>query len=265
MDIKELNVTTSHQKKHHPWEEARLKVINSLTSSFFHDTTKKNVLDIGCGDVFFINEFCKKHKNLTPYVVDIAFTDEIIENLKKEYQNDKISYYKDVKDVNLVEGKANVIFLLDVIEHIENDIDFLNSLTKLSYVDDNTLFIITVPSFNSLYCNRDKWLGHYRRYSRKMLIERAQQSGLYIANNNSNNSGYFFFLPLFLRLIQKLMDSKSSKQDEKGIGNWNGGKLVTSIYKNLLLCDFYVSRFLFNIGIKLPGLSTYLICRKQKD
>ncbi len=259
MDIKELNVKTKNNKKlNHPWEMARIEVVLDILKPLLKDkTTEKNVLDIGCGDVFFISEFYKRYPNFKPSAVDIAFTDEIINNLKQEYSSFPIDYYKDVKDVNLTCGNADLIFFLDVIEHIENDIDFLKGIKELPYVDNDSLFVITVPAFQGLFCNHDKWLGHYRRYSNKMLREHISKAGL-----TEVKSGYFFFSLLIPRIIQQLIEKPSNEDKVEGIGNWNKGKAVTNIYKSILTFDYYFTKVLSKIGIRLPGLSTYIICKK---
>lgn len=261
MDIKEFNVKTKdNEKRNHPWEMARLELVKDLLNPYLRDKeSNKNVLDIGCGDVYFISEFCKTHKNFKPFAVDIAFTDEIISGLKKEYDEScSIEYYKDVNDVSLEGGKANLIFLLDVIEHIEDDIAFLKQVISLPYIDNDTLFLITVPAFNGLFCNHDTWLGHYRRYTKKMLREHIEEAGI-----KEVKAGYFFFSLLLPRIIQKMVEKPTNKENVEGIGNWDKGKLFTSLYKSILLIDYYTTKGLSKIGIKLPGLSTYIICKKN--
>jgi len=38
---------------------------------------------------------------------------------------------------------------------------------------------------------------------------------------------------------------------------------MTKFYKNILIFDYKIAKILAKIGIKLPGLSTYIICRKE--
>ncbi|MFA6805957.1 MAG: methyltransferase domain-containing protein [Bacteroidales bacterium] len=260
MDIKELKVKTKdNEKRNHPWEMARFEVVNNLLNPYFRDKKeKKIVLDIGCGDVYFINEFYKSYPNFLPFAVDTAFTDEIIAKLKTEYKACPIQYYKDVNDVDIKDNKANLIFLLDVIEHIENDIDFLKQVLSLPYIDKDTLFLITVPAFNQLFCNHDTWLGHYRRYSKRTLREHISEAGL-----KEVKAGYFFFSLLLPRIIQKMVEKPTDKENIEGIGNWDKGKLLTKTYKSILLLDYYITKGISKIGIKLPGLSTYIICKKN--
>ena len=124
MDIKELKVTgKSNEKRNHPWEYARSKVIFNILKSYIKEIFKPlNVIDIGCGDLFFLNQFCKEFTIYQPVAIaiDTAFDDELITFLKNKYQDLHVDIYKNFQDVRLREGYANIVFLLDVIEHIED-------------------------------------------------------------------------------------------------------------------------------------------------
>lgn len=263
MDIKELNINQDKgTSKNHPWEYARAKVIDFLIKRHLPGNNINGIMaDVGCGDIFFSQQFVKKHPNLTAAAIDIAFTDEIIASLKAKYNAGNILFFNDIKNVDLQGKCADIVFLMDVIEHIENDIDFLKTLGNCNFVDDNTLFVITVPAYNNLYCSHDKWLGHYRRYDQKMLKEHTQKAGLRYVNDGG---GYFFTSLLLPRWIQKKVESHKVQEEEvTGIGGWTGSKTTSKIYELILLTDFYFFRFFRIFGIKTPGLSTYALCKRQ--
>jgi hypothetical protein len=260
MDIKELKVVGNEdEKRNHPWEYARCKVIFDIIKPYINEFSKPlNVLDIGCGDLFFLNQFCQKFSAFNPLAVDTALDDELISSLKKKYQDLPVDIYNNFQDVRLREGYANIVFLLDVIEHIENNQDFLEFLSHQTYITKNSLFLITAPAFNNLFSAHDKWLGHYRRYSQKELKRTTENAGFqYI------KGGYFFTTLLLTRMIQKILEIlwKERKKEIQGIGNWNGGKISSFLLVKILLCDYYVSKIFFLIGIKIPGLSTYILCK----
>ena len=91
-----------------------------------------------------------------------------------------------------------------------------------------------------------------------MLREHISKAGL-----KEVKSGYFFFSLLIPRVIQKLIETPSNEDKVEGIGNWNKGKLVTNMYKSILTFDYYFTKILSKIGIHLPGLSTYIVCKKE--
>lgn len=261
MDLKELAVNEQkHTQKNHPWEYARARVINNLLKHIIkNDDSAHFAVDVGCGDIFFLNRYCGWHENTLPIAVDTAFSDEIMDNLTKRYSGIHLKCFKDIKKVDLNGEKASIVFLMDVIEHIENDTDFLIQLSQCDFIDENTTFMITVPAFNRLFCSHDKWLGHYRRYSQKDLQLCIKKAGL-----QNITGGYFFTSLLLPRLIQKLMEKTSKKQnDANGIGGWTGNKIISWFYKSFLLADYYFFHFFRLLGIKVPGLSTYSICKLQ--
>jgi len=259
MDIKELQVSSEKDtKQNHPWEYARSKVIFSILKKYLKRYPEGSALDIGCGDVFFLTRFADKYPDFDLFAVDTAFDQKLISKMSSENSKYNIRFFNNIQNVtNLRE--ASIVFLLDVIEHIEDDSSFLKDLSSHAYIGPDTIFVITVPAFNSLYCNHDKWLGHYRRYSRAMLKRNIEAAGLsYI------EGGYFFTTLLFPRYIQKLIEKikKPPIDQNQGIGNYRGGVILSFLYEKFLLMDFYFFRVFRLLGIKIPGLSTYAICKK---
>ena len=260
MDIKELQVSIGENaKQNHPWEYARSKVVFSILKKYLKNHTKGNVLDIGCGDVFFLTRFADNHPGFKLIAVDTAFNQEIIAKIASRNSQYNIKFYNDLQNVTDVR-EADVVFLLDVIEHIEDDIHFLENLASQDYITSNTVIMITVPAFNSLYCNHDKWLGHYRRYSHAMLKQHIEEAGF-----SYLEGGYFFTSLLFPRYIQKIIEKVKKPKDthNEGIGDYKGGAVLSFLYEKFLLIDFYFFRIFRFLGIKMPGLSTYVVCGKR--
>ncbi len=100
----------------------------------------------------------------------------------------------------------------------------------------------------------------YRRYNNKLLKNNINQAGLSIID-----MGYFFLSLLPVRLMQVFIEIIINYKTKinKGIGDWKQNKFRDSIIENILCIDFKVSFFLRKIGIKLPGLSNYVICKKS--
>lgn len=102
------------------------------------------------------------------------------------------------------------IYLLDVIEHIQNDIVFLQNLT--SNLEINSHIIITVPTFSFLWSDKDTYFGHQRRYTLKDFKKIASDVGCEIIYDN-----YFFsflFLPMLIRsILYKITHKKYSSQE----------------------------------------------------
>ncbi len=59
------------------------------------------------------------------------------------------------------------ITYIDVLEHIENDAQEIN--TVIQHLEPSGYLIILSPSYQFLYSNFDKELGHFRRYNKTTL------------------------------------------------------------------------------------------------
>jgi hypothetical protein len=60
-----------------------------------------------------------------------------------------------------------------VLEHIEDDIAAAGKLCRM--LKQGGMLCITVPALQGLFGFHDEMLGHYRRYSRGMLIQRLSR------------------------------------------------------------------------------------------
>jgi len=76
-------------------------------------------------------------------------------------------------------NSLSAVVLLDVIEHIEDPVAVLTHVRES--LTDNGAAIITVPAYQWLFSDWDKALGHYRRYTLKMLRSQAEEAGLKVA------------------------------------------------------------------------------------
>ncbi|NBX68169.1 MAG: class I SAM-dependent methyltransferase [Proteobacteria bacterium] len=86
--------------------------------------------------------------------------------------------------------KPNLITCMDVIEHLKNDEAFLDTL--MSQISPGGLLILSTAAHPVLFSNWDKALGHYRRYSKKSLINKLRKSGFKI---QSVSYGWSFLAP----------------------------------------------------------------------
>jgi hypothetical protein len=260
MDLIESRAFSFIKTSRHPWEVARLGIITSLLKSIIKETKKSDpvIFDIGCGDVFLAKNISKSVPNSEIHAVDTAFDDEKIQEMRKLTASSNILLYDNIENIALSGSKkADFVLLLDVIEHIENDAEFLARLAKNKNVTRETNFLITVPAFQSLFSSHDKFLRHYRRYSRKSLVRKISLSCY-----ESMESGYFFHVLLFPRILRLYLEKlKPVKSSEYGIGQWKHGRILTWIIIVFLRIDYFLGRMFKSIGITIPGLSVYSICK----
>ncbi|HEY4285636.1 MAG TPA: class I SAM-dependent methyltransferase [Puia sp.] len=262
MDLKEIALNKS--QKRHPWELARIKVIKSFIRNHIrlNDKDSLAILDVGSGDTYLIRDLSREFSNASFFAIDIGYDDAYIEQSNKEFkgQGVKIEVFNSQdKAEKTLSRPADLVLLLDVIEHVPDDVVFLRQLAASAMIDNNTTFLITVPAYQSLFCSHDVFLGHYRRYDNKMLRENVGKAGLKVLH-----IGYFFTFLLLPRYLQVARERKKKVNEEvTGIGNWEGSAFVSSALTATLWLDFSISSLLRKGGVKLPGLSNFAVCKKS--
>ena len=254
MDLLEHKLNSADVR--HPWETARLEVIQCLLKKDSKLSQAKHIADIGCGDTFVVNSLANKFPKKQYTAIDSAFTDDEIKTFSSQSGN-TISLHRNIDD--RIDTKAiDIVLLMDVIEHIEFEVDFLKTLVQNKAITNETTFLITVPAFNSLFSAHDTYLKHYRRYNNNELQKVAKQAGLDI-----KSSGYFFSTLLIIRVLEKIKEMLIGKKEQKGLNEKQYDKKTARIIKTFLLLDFGITNLFNKIGLKIPGLSTYIICTKS--
>lgn len=93
------------------------------------------------------------------------------------------------KDFNSLGRRFDTCFAINVLEHVENDVQALRNVYQI--LKKNGRFIFLVPAHKRLYNSIDKTLGHYRRYSRDEIKTK-------VAKTKFNLVGMFYFNSLAL-------------------------------------------------------------------
>jgi len=251
MDLSEL----TENFKRHPWELARVNALVKILAMIEDPERISRVLDVGSGDGFIANNILKKMHVKRIDGIDINLRDSEIKKLS--------SLYKDVDFHNtfasLKTRKYNLILILDVIEHIEDDTSFLIEIIE-EYLDLGGYCLLTAPAYNRLFSSHDRFLRHYRRYNLIELMGLINSVHL-----KSIRSGYLFFSLIPIRLISLWYErfAKIEFMANKGVGVWKYGKTITRIIASFLTLENVVSITFKKFGIIIPGLTVWSLCKKQ--
>jgi SAM-dependent methyltransferase len=180
---------------------------NLITNYFQLDklTSAKRILEFGAGKGEFINRFKKYHQLIT-YAVDL---DENYKNLLDKSH----SAFQRIEEVPV---QVEFAYAIDVLEHIEDDVDALKKLH--SVLTPKGKILIYVPARPELYSEFDKQIGHYRRYTLNELASKAKVAGFTI-----DTLKYHDFLGYFAAFYNKLFYNK-----HKGL-NVNAVKLYDKL------------------------------------
>lgn len=262
MDLTEAQLTNYQITGRHPWELARIEVVVELLKEHIPTITTRQttILDVGCGDTYLIEQLSKKLPLASFVAVDTAFTEQMLVDYTARFTQARIpiTVYQSLDQAAAsLATPADVVLLLDVIEHIDEDVPFLRYLQASSCISADTFFYITVPAFQSLFCAHDVFLKHYRRYTNASLKQSVTQAGLRVVEK-----GYFFASLLLPRFIQVLIEKVTKPNSAKGIGAWQENPAKDKLIKNVLLLDFKVTYFIKMMGLTIPGLSNFIVCKK---
>ncbi|QXE92261.1 class I SAM-dependent methyltransferase [Geomonas subterranea] len=244
MDLKEAQ---ADNQKRHPWETSRLDALHDILCD--HLTEGVRVLDIGCGDGFVAENLFSGLRHREVAAVDSNLTREQLVNFTAARSD--ISFQRELPQ----SGSFDLILLLDVLEHIEDDVSFLKNVVN-RYLEAKGAVMITVPAFQALFSGHDAFLGHYRRYSLPALVQLAEVAGLKV-----RRSGYLFSSLLLPKLV--LFKLLNSADVSEGVGQWRRGALLTSLIKLALRLDNKLLLAAGRLGIKIPGLTGWVLCEKQ--
>lgn len=187
---------TTHSKskivheKYHKKTRSQSKIISSNNFTYkiilpilnkYITGTKNKVLDVGCGSGT-ISLFLADKGNI---VHGIDISSQAIRACQKSAKNLGIKTASfsalDLTRNNLDSRKYNVILLLEVLEHLENDDAILRHLHSKLY--KKGLLILSTPSINAplhrlgLAKKFDKRVGHLRRYSDTDLKKKVKLAG----------------------------------------------------------------------------------------
>ena len=259
MDLKEA--LTFQNQSRHPWELARLQIIVEHMQVLLREKEGKscNILDIGSGDMYVVFELAKKFPGHRFFAVDSNFTPEVTEAFYKHAAGLPVQMFASLDDMQKsFSGTADFITLFDVVEHIDDDKGFMTMLREKKLAGPDTTVFITVPAYQSLFCSHDRFLLHFRRHTVKGLNAMLSAAGY-----QKKYGGYFFFSLLLPRILTVIKEKIKKPKDENGTGlsAWKGSAFTTGFIRSVLIADYKVGRFFYHLGIRIPGLSIYFVCR----
>jgi SAM-dependent methyltransferase len=233
----------------HPWETARLKLVERAIRSLPGFAPGFRALDVGAGDGFAIRELAERLGFDLAVAQDANYTDEWLARL----HGGPVRFVRHLEDTG--DQAYDLALFLDVIEHVEDDVKLLADGTR--QLRSGGFVLVTVPAFQRLFSKHDELLRHYRRYSKPELLRAVERAGL-----RPLDAGYFFLSLLGPRLVSVARERLLGAPAGDTLGDWGGGPRVTDLITRALDLDARVCRTLGAIGLTLPGLSAWTLCQK---
>lgn len=254
MDVTELQRVQATKNVHrHPWEIVRAGILIRLFKK--QAARYQHIADIGSGDAYVLGRLADKELANRYTAIDEAYTPAIVSQIQEQAPSTS-SFFFLTSIASAATTTCDAAMLADVLEHCADDKAVLQE--ALTLLKPGGTLVITVPAYQFLFSGHDRLLLHYRRYNRSQLLSLCRSVNLDI-----KESGYFFSTLLIPRLVQSGLEKLQLRKTHKSIDNWNGGRPLSILFSTILWLDYGISRFFALIGLKLPGLSCYCVCKKQ--
>lgn len=128
---------------------------------------KGEALEVGAGMGYFSEAFLRisSLKSLDIFEPDQKNFEFLIKHLRhiENFEENSKCQHKFQEVYRPTQKLYDVVMAMDVVEHIEDDRDFLESLSKS--LKPQGVMVILVPAHMALYSDFDRSIGHFRRYN----------------------------------------------------------------------------------------------------
>lgn len=250
MDLKEIG---NLGKVRHPWETARSRHFRRVIETSGLAKCPTDWMDVGSGDAYFASEAMRLlAPGSTMTCWDLNYDAAMKEKLGAQYPNVTFTAEQPA-------GRFGALLLLDVLEHIEDDLGFLTGIVKDHLVDGGHA-LVSVPAWTVLSTRHDVYLEHFRRYSPASGARLLESAGLTILQR-----GGLFHTLLVARAAERVKDLLIPERPgarQTGGATWNAGRLLSNSVSAALELEGKLSRWTSARDIDVPGLSWWALCKK---
>ncbi|CAN5206566.1 class I SAM-dependent methyltransferase [soil metagenome] len=165
------------------WYVARRDILHDLIARNIPLSTDARILEIGCGTGHNLSMLAKFG------TVEGVELDPASRAMATERFGPVIVDARLPELHGIAEGQYDMIALLDVLEHVEDDVAALKGIA--SRLRPGGKILLTVPQYQWMWSGHDVANHHFRRYSKKKLRAAVAASGLKFEKLSSFNSLLF--------------------------------------------------------------------------
>jgi SAM-dependent methyltransferase len=216
----------------------------------FMPSAKAVIMEIGCSSGFLIRDLAKSFPEAVILGADVV--KEPLYRLARSLPGIPLIRF-DLLQCPLPDQSVDVLVMLNVLEHIEDDVGALQKAFNL--LKPGGALIIEVPAGPNLYDTYDAQLHHFRRYAASELQGKLTEVGFNVSRKS--HLGFVLF-PAFAAV--KLLNKWSSSRKNKAIvreqaASTSGNGLVK------LAMEFELK---YLSGLCLPfGIRVLAVARKE--
>lgn len=227
------------------WHVGRKQIIQSLLQEISLKNNSR-ILDAGCGTGGNMKILARFGN-----VIGIDNSPEAIKFCKKRcFENIQL---KNIENTGFSDNSFDLIVALDILEHLENDVEALKEFHRI--LKEDGYILISVPAYQFLWSEHDAAVHHKRRYSMKEINKCLLKANFQITKKTFAIS--FIAPAVFIyRIIQKIY-SKSKKQKNSDY------VILPVLLNNFFIFLLRIEAFLLKYMNFPFGISIMCIARKN--
>ncbi len=224
----------------HWWFVARRRILETIIKSL-DIPEPRSILEVGCGMGGNL-PMLKRLGQVTGIEADDPARDWVANHLGVTVHPGHLPH-----GLLLPVGERfGLICLLDVLEHVEDDLGSLQTLGEL--LEARGKVLVTVPAYQWLWSAHDESLHHVRRYTARRLRKVAERAGLRVARISYFNT-LLFPLAALARAASKATGREGLAGNELPAG-W-----INSVFRSIFASEASILKY-----VSLPfGVSIMVV------
>lgn len=229
----------------HWWFAGRRNVIDAAIRDIIKPAPRATILDVGCGTGGNLS-LLSRFGQVSGLEMDAGAVEAA--------QRRGLGYIHTGKipgRLSFEENSFDLITMLDVLEHIENDSEAIGYLRR--FLKPGGSFLITVPAFSFLWSSHDTLHHHCRRYHKLQLEKKLAAAGLDVTYSSYFNTWLF---PLIL-MVRMIKSGLKINTDHGDLG------MLPAPFNRLLTLIFSSEKYFVKRKWKLPVGVSIIACGKK--
>lgn len=161
MNAEVLRLHAEHERRHW-WFLARRRIVTALVRELIPPSQDRLIADVGCGTGGTVVALAREYQ-----CIGIDTSPDAIAIARTSFPECTFLLGEVPDDLGDAAARADLFLLMDVLEHVRDDIALFSSL--MAAAKPGALALITAPADPGLWSSHDVAHMHYRRYTPDLM------------------------------------------------------------------------------------------------